>query len=114
MSVNTPNLLHYLIVPRTGYVVAQCLDFDIVATASDQNEAIRRLDVMVQAYVPQLIASGRWITEPSAPEDYWDRFRSGQPLPARSIEFESSGSELQLAQPPAQLGVLAYLDDDVP
>lgn len=71
-------VLNYLFsVNAKNRVVAHCLNFDLVATANDSEEAEHRLDLLVRYHLASYMttngASG--IDEP-APSAYWDNYKA--------------------------------------
>ena len=109
-SLAQPRLrvLHYLLWYSHNAYVAHCLDLDIVATATNSDEeAIRRLNILVQSHINQACTLGNYsaLSTP-APQEYWDRFMAGRPEGYRPMGISVSGPDI-VPSPAAHLGVLA-------
>ena len=81
----------YLIFKRseTGRVVAHCLDLDLVASASTQEEAERRLDILVSGQIANAIATGNvLLLNHKAPQEYWEKLKLCQTLQNRVLKVE--------------------------
>jgi hypothetical protein len=97
-----PKFLHYLV--RTGdYTVAHCLDYDLVAVADNQDEAIRRLNLVVRSHI-EVARKKDMLTalQHRAPDQYWQELASArQGLEILNLEVQSEPSAT------VTLGVLA-------
>src|SRR5437899_2481139 len=72
--------------------IAHCLNFDIVATADDMEEAERRLDVLVRFHIETFIKShgASGLSGPAPKEfftDYAHSLRHGGALPASTLRI---------------------------
>jgi len=75
LVVAGPKLLHYLLRSDGDKTVAHCLDYDLVAVAPEQAEAMRRLNLVVRAHMEasrqkRLMAP----LQHRAPDRYWSEF----------------------------------------
>jgi len=83
-------VLHYLISrPNNGSFVAHCLDLDIVTSANEEDEAIRRLDSLVIAQIQFALNTGNFqnLIFP-APKEYWDRFMRAATTRIQTLKIE--------------------------
>ena len=86
-------VLNYLFsVNARKKTIAHCLNFNIVASADDHDEAERRLDVLVRMHIENFIKSQgvSGLTGP-APKEYFDRYtyslRHGGALPSSTLRI---------------------------
>lgn len=93
MSSFPVKVLNYLFSEnKGGRMVAHCLNFDLVATATDIQEAERRLDLLVRYHLASYMstngASG--IDQPS-PAEYWEQYtealREGRVRPKATLHI---------------------------
>ena len=94
---------------REGRIVAHCLDFDVVASALDREEASRRLDVLVRLRITLALINGDASQlAHEAPRDYVEMYERGKaigthlvdcliPLIAKKQEFSVVAVELACA-----------------
>jgi len=86
-------VLHYLYsLNKRSRFVAHCLDFDIVATAENIEEAERRLDTLVKFHIEAFLNSnGLGVLNGAAPNDFWvkytDALRHGNTLPSSTLRI---------------------------
>lgn len=101
-------VLHYLLSASHGKTVAHCLDLDLVAAAAAQEEAVRRLDVLVKTQIELALTNGNSaiLTTP-APLEYWKHFIEGTPvdLGRRMIEIHVP-EVVPLEEEESELGIL--------
>ena len=91
MAIPKINPLHYLVSESEGKKLAHCLDLDIVATATDDEEAERRLDLLVKYYLESALAHGNGAAmDTTAPASYWERYLDGTPLASRKLTIRTS------------------------
>ena len=86
-------VLHYLFsLNKRNRYVAHCLNFDIVATAENMEEAERRLDALVRSHVESYLNSnGLSGLSGPAPSSYFDIYtkslRHGGALPSTTLRI---------------------------
>ena len=82
------------------------MDLDLVASAKDDKEAVRRLNLLVKAYVWQVLRSGDYyaLLTP-APQEYWSKFLKGQRTERENLTIPVP-QVLPLEREP-QIGILA-------
>lgn len=78
MSAFPVTVLNYFFsVNAKNRFVAHCLNFDLVATATDKEEAERRLDLLVRYHLASYMATnGASGLDASAPENYWENYET--------------------------------------
>jgi len=86
-----PRILHFIVSPSktSGKSVAHCLDYDLVASATTPEEALRRLKFLVRAHVETACQRGQSSVTAllhQAPEHYWQFFRN---QPKERLEMQS-------------------------
>ena len=88
-------MLHYLVLNKSTYGVAHCLDLDIVVTAEDGiEEAIRRLSALVRCqYQGPFVNS----SPKRAPQHYWDKFENSQFYSESTVDL--TNPEIQILDP---------------
>ncbi|MEP6535870.1 MAG: hypothetical protein ABJF23_11165, partial [Bryobacteraceae bacterium] len=72
-----PRALHYTVRERQSRFIAHCLDYDLVATGSNQQEALDRLNFLVGGHVE--VAAKNGMANPllhTAPDEFWAEFHS--------------------------------------
>ncbi len=77
--------LNYLVTKKEEYSVAHCLDFDLVTTAKEIEEAIRRLDIVVRCRLQIFSQAGQ---DRKAPDEYWEMFRKGTLYAERTLDYQ--------------------------
>jgi len=84
-----PKFLHYLLKETGNRVIAHCLDYDLVAVANDQAEAVRRLNFIVRSHIEVSKERGLWMPlQHRAPDRYWDEIASIKPDNLRILNLE--------------------------
>jgi hypothetical protein len=93
-QTRNPRFLHYMISHQKNKVIAHCLDYDIVAAADDQEEAIQRLNFIVRSHVE---TAHRYKNESAlqhkAPQEFWDCFEKTNCNQILNLEIGESAIE---------------------
>lgn len=103
------NILHYLFMERADKHVAHCLDFDIVTTGKDFDQARDRLNALVRQHVIIALKAGNQESlQTSAPKEYWDAMKSATKLGFQELVIEDVPQILPSSnKPKGELPVLA-------
>ena len=86
-------VLHYLFTKNErGKTIAHCLNFDIVTSADNLDEAERRLDVLMKSYLEDLLrGNGACAANNTAPQHFWEAYTNalqhGGILPSRPLRI---------------------------
>ena len=71
-------VFHYLIWKSEGNFVSHCLDMDMIATARNEAESIRRLNCMVKSAIESAIKDADLgVLDNPASEKYWRKYVDG-------------------------------------
>lgn len=77
------NSLHYLVTQNQDYVVAHCLDCDLVSTGGTIEEAIKRLDVLMRCHALTMSNTTK------APPAFWQRFDKADHYDERPLDLKN-------------------------
>jgi hypothetical protein len=93
-NTTNPKFLHYMISHHANKVIAHCLDYDIVAAADDQTEAIERLNFIVRSHVETAKRYRNEVAlEHKAPKSFWDCFEQMNGNEILTLEIKESAIE---------------------
>jgi hypothetical protein len=82
--------LHYLFIEKPDRTVAHCLELDLVAAATDTNEAEKRLNAIVSAQLIRAYTSGNFgALFCRAPHDLWEAMKRADKLPKKFLKLKT-------------------------